>query len=115
MVKVKICGITNLEDALLSLEFGADELGLNFVESSPRYLSPEHALQIINGLPENAIKVGVFVNMEEHRVDECVDLFRLNAVQLHGDESNEYINELRRYTRGKIIKAYRIRSGFNDF
>ncbi len=113
MVKVKICGITNLEDAQLSLKLGADALGFNFVEASPRCLSPEQALRIIDGLPENALKVGVFVNMEEYRVDECIDLFRLDAAQLHGDESNEYIDELKRYTSAKVIKAFRVGNEFS--
>jgi phosphoribosylanthranilate isomerase len=114
VTKVKICGITNLEDALLSLKLGADALGFNFVEGSPRCLSPEQALRIINVLPESAFKVGVFVNMEEYRVDECIDLFRLDAAQLHGDESNEYISELKRYTAEKVIKAFRVDTGFSD-
>jgi phosphoribosylanthranilate isomerase len=113
VVEVKICGITNLEDALASIEFGADMLGFNFVEGSPRCLSPESALKIIDRLPQNAGKVGVFVNMEEYRVDECIDLFRLDAAQLHGDESNGYIDELKRYTSAKVIKAFRVGNEFS--
>ncbi len=113
MTKVKICGITNLEDAIYSIDAGADELGFNFVESSPRYLSPEQALKIIEGISENVTKIGVFVNMEGYRVDECIDLFRLDAAQLHGDESNEYIEELKGHTTAKVIKAFRIGNEFD--
>lgn len=112
MTKVKICGITNLEDALLSLNLGADALGFNFVETSSRYLLPDQAQRIIDGLPENTYKVGVFVNMEEFRVAEYLDKFRLDAAQLHGDESDEYIDELKRHTDKKVIKAFRVGPNF---
>ena len=114
MTKVKICGITNLEDALHSVEFGADVLGFNFVESSRRFISPQIALQIIDELPNDVMKVGVFVNMEDYRVDELIDLLTLDAAQLHGDESNEYIAGLKEYTREKIIKAFRVGSDFRE-
>jgi phosphoribosylanthranilate isomerase len=108
MVRVKICGITNLEDAMLAAKFGADELGFNFFEMSPRYVDPQKALQIVKKLSDDAILVGVFVNMEEYRIGEFVDLLGLSAVQLHGDEDVDFINELKRCTDAKVIKAFRV-------
>ena len=112
MTKVKICGITNIHDARLALELGADMLGFNFYEFSPRYISPQKALSIINDLPQDTVSVGVFVNMEDYRVDEFIDLVSLDAVQLHGDESSDFISSLRRYTDAKIIKAIRVNTDF---
>jgi len=112
MTKVKICGITNIDDARLALEFGADMLGFNFYEFSPRYISPQKALSIINDLPQDTVSVGVFVNMEDYRVEEFIDLLSLDAVQLHGDESSDFISSLRRYTDAKIIRAVRVNTDF---
>lgn len=112
MTKVKICGITNLEDALLSVKFGADALGFNFYEKSPRYISPQAAADIVDKLPGNAMKVGVFVNIEPYRIDEFVELVGLNIVQLHGDEDAKFVIELRAETNAKIIKAFRVSSDF---
>lgn len=114
MTKVKICGITNLEDALLSVKFGADMLGFNFYEKSVRYITPQKASSIIKQLPSDVIKVGVFVNMEEYRVDEFVELLKLDAVQLHGDEDQQYVDELRRNTRARIIKSFRVSPEFDE-
>src|SRR4028118_62470 len=95
MVKVKVCGITNLEDALTAIEAGADALGFNFYTRSPRYLTPEEARRIISELTPAVLCVGVFVNEESAATvarmaaEACV-----SAVQLHGDESPEYCAEL---------------------
>ncbi|HEY0657946.1 MAG TPA: hypothetical protein VGD05_05710, partial [Pyrinomonadaceae bacterium] len=70
MTKVKICGITNLEDALLSAKFGADALGFNFYPKSPRYVTPETARAIIEQIPATVLKVGVFVN---ESLDKIID------------------------------------------
>lgn len=112
MTRVKICGITNLEDALLSIDLGADILGLNFFEKSSRYVSRRNAAAIIDKLPDEILKVGVFVNMETYRINEFVQLLKLDAVQLHGDESAGFVSELRRETDVKIIKAFRVPSDF---
>ena len=113
MVKVKICGITNLEDARLAVDLGAEMLGFNFYEKSPRYLPPLQARRLIDGLSGEVERVGVFVNMEDHRVGEFVDLMGLHAVQLHGDETPDFVASLRRITDAKIIKAFRVGPMFN--
>lgn len=112
MTKVKICGITNLEDALLSAKFGADALGFNFYAKSPRYISPENAREIIEQLPETILKVGVFVNESLEKVIEIARIAKLNALQLHGEETPEYAAELKLKTNLEIIKAFRVSPEF---
>lgn len=85
-VLVKVCGITTLEDALVSIEAGADALGFNFFPKSPRYLAPEAAAEITAALPATVRTVGVFVNESPQRVAAIRDLVGLNTVQLHGEE-----------------------------
>src|SRR5215469_16515516 len=87
MVRVKICGITRLEDARLAIELGAYALGFNFYEKSPRCLSPSDAWGIIRKLPALVATVGVFVNWDDASVIALAQSLRLSAVQLHGDES----------------------------
>lgn len=112
MTKVKICGITNLEDAQLSAKFGADALGFNFYEKSPRYILPEKAKEICPELPAEILKVGVFVNESLDRIVEITKTVPLDAVQLHGDESPEFVNELKQNFSGEIIKALRVSENF---
>jgi phosphoribosylanthranilate isomerase len=81
---VKICGTTNLEDALSAVEAGADAVGFVFYEQSPRYVTPEVARKMVRELPAGIETVGVFVN--EPRVEEIADLVGLSAMQLHGEE-----------------------------
>ena len=107
---IKVCGITNLEDALAAVEAGADALGFNFYAKSQRYIAPESARHIIEQLPSTVMSVGVFVNEEEpEEVARISDFARLSAVQLHGDESPEYCHALKvRF----IIKALRVSARF---
>lgn len=107
---VKICGITNLEDALAAVEAGADALGFNFYRQSPRYVAPEVARRIVSCLPQGVMTVGVFVNEDEpEQVARIADEVGLTAVQLHGDESPEYCRAL----RGRfVIKAVRAGADF---
>jgi phosphoribosylanthranilate isomerase len=112
MTKVKICGITNLEDALLSAKFGADALGFNFYEKSPRYIAPEKAREITEQLPPEILKVGVFVNESLERIAEIAAIAKLDALQLHGEETPEFARELKAKTNLEIIKAFRVSPNF---
>jgi phosphoribosylanthranilate isomerase len=87
MTWVKICGMTNLEDALVAVEAGADAVGFVFYEKSPRCVSVETAREIVGMLPERLEKVGVFVDAEAERIREVVLKAGLTAVQLHGKQS----------------------------
>jgi phosphoribosylanthranilate isomerase len=104
MVKIKICGITNLEDALLAAELGADALGFIFYSKSPRQVAPETARSIIAQLPPFVAAVGVFVDEAAAVVQELAANVGLDWVQLHGQESPEYCRNLGR----RVIKAFRI-------
>ncbi|HEY3037499.1 MAG TPA: phosphoribosylanthranilate isomerase [Pyrinomonadaceae bacterium] len=98
MSLVKICGITNLDDALAALDAGADALGFNFYPPSPRYITPEAAQAIIAGLPAegltDVLTVGVFVNEALDVVKRIVSETGVSALQLHGTESPEYCKAL---------------------
>lgn len=113
MTKVKICGITNLEDALLCAKSGADALGFNFYEKSPRYILPETARTIIDELLEGISKVGVFVNENPERIIEITEIAGLEAIQLHGEESPRFVDLLKSKTGLEIIKTFRIDKNFN--
>jgi phosphoribosylanthranilate isomerase len=110
MVQVKICGITNLEDARAAVEVGAYALGFNFYTRSPRYIRPLDARRIIEQLPAHILTVGVFVN-EAAPEDVARIAFESNvsAVQLHGDESPSYCRALNGLY---VIKALRVAEGF---
>jgi phosphoribosylanthranilate isomerase len=110
MVKVKVCGITNLADALEAVEAGADALGFNFYAGSPRYIAPEEARLIITRLPPMVLCVGVFVNEEDAAtVARMAEQSGVSAVQLHGDESPEYCAALGGH---EVIKALRVGKDF---
>jgi phosphoribosylanthranilate isomerase len=106
LVKVKICGITNLEDALASVDAGCDALGFVFYKKSSRYVIPQKAKDIIKQLPPHIIKIGVFVDAPEDRVKRIAKLCHLDILQLHGDESPEFCQKFKNY---RIIKAFRIK------
>jgi phosphoribosylanthranilate isomerase len=89
-VKVKICGITNVEDGLAAAEAGADALGFIFYERSPRYVSIEKAGVLIRNLPAEIVKVGVFVDADEEIIFRAIAECGLNLLQFHGAESPEY-------------------------
>jgi len=112
MVKVKVCGITNLEDALKAVDYGADALGFNFYPPSPRSIKPEKARAILREVPQEICNIALFVNEPKERVEEVLGCGLLpdgrqafRGLQFHGDESPDYC-------RGwglKVIKAFRIK------
>ena len=102
--KVKICGITNAEDAAAAVEAGADALGFVFYRKSPRYIEPALARQIIMSLPPLVIPVGVFVDEDQQVVRDLMDSCGLALAQLHGNESAIYCKELGR----TVLKALRV-------
>ncbi len=103
MAEIKICGITNLEDASFAAECGSDALGFNFYSKSPRYVTPESAKGIIERIPDGITKVGVFVNHDALEVKKTVEFCGLDLVQLHGDESSEYCCQ---FPSALLIKAF---------
>ena len=110
MTLVKICGITNVGDALAAVNAGADALGFNFYKPSPRYITPQHAREIIEQLPDSLLTVGVFVNEESEAVRNIAEEVGLKALQLHGDELPYYCRELVGYY---VIKALAVSAGFD--
>jgi phosphoribosylanthranilate isomerase len=110
MVQVKICGITNLEDALGAVEAGADALGFNFYTRSPRYIRPQDARRIIVQLPQSVLTVGVCVNeAAPDIVASIASESGVGAVQLHGDEAPAYCRALKKLY---VIKALRVSEDF---
>lgn len=111
---IKICGLTNFNDALLARGLGADLLGFVFFKNSPRYILLENAQKIISKIRENERRfqplcVGVFVNENEDTVIKFVKECRLDIVQLHGEESPEYCKSIKAAIDIKIIKAIKIK------
>ena len=104
MIKVKICGITTLEDALFSIEHGADALGFVFAKS-PRQISPAQAEKIIRKLPPFIERVGVFVDEIPHHMQKLARELGLTAVQLHGREIPEFCAHLHPLT---VIKSINV-------
>jgi len=109
MVRVKICGITKPEDAKLAAELGADAIGLNFHEQSPRCISPFAASELLRRLPPFVAAVGVFVNWAEAPVIALCKALRLSVAQLHGDESPQVVERVA--ARLPVIKALRLGQG----
>jgi len=105
MVKVKICGITNLEDALYSFFSGVAALGFVFYKKSPRYISLLQAKNITRLLPKKILRVGVFVNEDISTVKRIARACNLDMLQFHGQESPAYCQKFKGY---KIIKAFRL-------
>lgn len=94
MFRIKICGITTLEDARAAADAGADAIGLNFYKESPRYIDPAQGREIKLSLNRNVMRIGVYVNEASQKMLGSSHEFQLNAVQLHGDEPPSLIAEL---------------------
>jgi len=109
MVRVKVCGITRVEDALAASDAGADAIGLQFCRSSPRCVSPEQAKFIRDRLPPFMSVVGVFVNACREQIQNIAEICRLDSIQLHGNEPPDFVTGAKAWT----IKAIGI-SGPDD-
>ena len=106
MTRIKICGITNIDDALMSIDAGADALGFNFVPGTPRYLKDTTAAaQLIDQLPPFITTVGLFVNAAPELIQSIADECHLDMLQLHGEESPQFCQGFNR----RVIKAVRIK------
>lgn len=109
MIKVKICGITNLEDASTASMLGADALGFVFVPESPRYIDPFDAGLIIQKLPPFIKTVGLFVNSTANFIEKAVNDSGIDIIQFHGDESEEFCSQFNK----NYIKAFQVQETLN--
>lgn len=109
IVKIKICGITNFEDALNASRLGADALGFVFVENSPRYIKPHDAAHIINKLLPFINKVGLFVDPSKQEVEDAARIANFDLLQFHGDESEGFCNQFNL----PYIKAISVKTDVN--
>ena len=109
IVKVKICGITNYEDASAAIDMGANILGFNFYRKSPRYIDPEKAAKIISKLSAFTDMAGVFVNSSFEEINEIINKTQINWVQFHGDETPEFCKTFLPVNI-KTLKAIRVKN-----
>lgn len=107
MVRIKICGITRIEDALAAADAGADAIGLVFHAASPRAVSAEQATTIVRALPPFITTVGLFVDASEQQISEVLSQVPLDLLQFHGDEPDAFCQRFGR----PYLKALRVRSG----
>jgi len=105
MFRIKICGITGVEDARMVARTGTDAVGLNFYPKSPRFLTLDSARKIVSALPDGVVKVGLFVNAEVDDLTSTVDLLGLDLIQLHGDEPPEFLVAL---GDRPVMRAFRL-------
>ena len=104
MFRVKICGITSVDDALLVAAAGADAIGLNCYQASPRYCPPEVARAIVQAIPARLVKVGVFVNAAADEIRAAAAAIGLDVAQLHGDEPPELLRAVRPLPTVKVFR-----------
>lgn len=110
-MRVKICGITKVEQGIAIARLGAQSLGFICVPASPRYVSPETIRLIVEQLPENVDRIGVFANSTIDNICQVVAESNLTGVQLHGDETAEYCDRLREFLpKIEMIKALRVKT-----
>jgi len=107
MTKIKICGITNLDDALACLAAGADAVGFVFAQS-PRKITPEKAAEICGELSDSITRIGVFVNENIEAVHQITSFCGLNLVQLSGEENGDYWTQLKM----PFLKVFRVKGNF---
>ncbi len=105
MIQTKVCGITNISDALFSIKCGASAIGFVFYKKSKRYISYNDAFDVIKYLPPGTAKIGVYVNEDAKMVNDSSKKLNLDYVQLHGDESATFCKDI----NFPIIKAFRIK------
>ena len=105
MIQTKVCGITNISDALFSIKCGASAVGFVFYKKSERYISYNDAFDVIKYLPPGTAKIGVYVNEDAKMVNDSSKKLNLDYVQLHGDESASFCKDI----NFPIIKAFRIK------
>jgi len=103
-IEIKICGITNLEDARTSAQLGANMLGFNFYPGSPRYIEPKSARRIIEAIPPGVCPVGVFVDASAEEIRNTADATGVQCVQLHGQTSPDICRELA--SEFRVIRAF---------
>ena len=107
MTRIKICGITRVEDVLAAVRSGADALGLVFYDKSPRQVSLQQAAQLAAAIPPFITLVGLFVNASAEKVREVLQVVPLNVLQFHGEEEPEFCAQFGR----PYLKAIRVRAG----
>ena len=105
-MRVKVCGITSLEDALACAQAGADALGFNFYEQSPRHVSVKKAAEILRKLPPLVSRVAVFVNPTQALVESVLSSARVDWLQMHGDEDFDFMS---RFPLSMQVKALRVK------
>ena len=111
MVRVKICGMTNLQDTLQAAVYGAWAVGFIFYKKSPRFIGAFKVKKIIDQLPPFVTPVGVFVNQKEGAVKDILQFCGIRTVQFHGDETPEYCRRFKKNC--KVIKAVRVGNNVN--
>ena len=114
MFRIKICGVTNVEDALAAVAAGADAIGLNFYPRSPRFVELSQARHIIDALEGRAVAVGVFVNATVEAICETAERLGLDQVQLSGDEPPEMLDELTMIVGDCVLRTFRVAPGGYD-
>lgn len=112
MTKIKICGITNYEDAKNAADLGTDFLGFNFYRKSPRYINYKHASIIIRKLIGKTRVVGVFADDQINNIEQISNHCNLDLIQLSGNETNSFIARLKKRINKKVIKCFHIKNSY---
>jgi phosphoribosylanthranilate isomerase len=110
-IQIKICGVTNANDARACAEFGANMIGFNFYRKSPRYVMPQLVRGIVDGMPRGTCSVGVFVDADAEEIRRTAELAGIRCVQLHGETAPETCSELAGEFR--VIQAFRTNAQFH--